>query len=212
MDHYRRVLLSKNKDDVELREAGAVTLGVRLNSSKFPNGYDAISYGRGTWLFHMLRHMLNEGVSSQPNADEPFLRALVRLRQQMEGKVVTTERVLQAFAVDAPSPLWFEGKKSLDWFLEGWIHGNAIPKIELRNVKLLKRSNSATASGTILQKLAPADLVTSVPLYAVLPGKKTVWVGRVFADGAETSFRITVPANTEKILVDPNDTVLSRRD
>ncbi len=39
-------------------EAGPVTLGMRLLSSRFPEGYEAILYGRGTWLFHMLRSMM----------------------------------------------------------------------------------------------------------------------------------------------------------
>ncbi len=210
MDHYRRDLLSKNRDGVELREAGPVTLGVRLSSSRFPHGYEAISYGRGTWLFHMVRHMLNDGRPAEPHAEEPFVRALRRLREQMEGKVVTTTRVLQTFEQEAPRPVWFEGKRSLDWFLDSWINGNSIPQIELKNVKLQKRKTSVTVTGTILQKSAPDDLVTSMPLYAVMPGKKSVLLGRVFADGGETPFRVSAPADTEKILADPNDTVLSR--
>jgi hypothetical protein len=170
----------------------------------------AISYGRGTWLFHMLRHMLNDGRTADAKAEEPFVRALRHLREQMEGKVVTTERVLQAFESEAQRPLWFEGKKSLDWFLDSWINGNSIPQIELKGVKLQKRQASVTATGSILQRSAADDLVTSVPLYAVLPGKKLVFIGRVFADGAESSFRMNAPADTERIVVDPNDTVLSR--
>jgi aminopeptidase N len=210
MDHYRHDLLLKNKDGDELREAGPVTLGLRLSSSRFPHGYEAISYGRGTWLFHMLRHMLNDGRTADAKAEEPFVRALRHLREQMEGKVVTTERVLQAFESEAQRPLWFEGKKSLDWFLDSWINGNSIPQIELKGVKLQKRQASVTVTGSILQRSAADDLVTSVPLYAVLPGKKLVFIGRVFADGAESSFRMNAPADTERIVVDPNDTVLSR--
>ena len=57
LEKYRRDLLSKNKDGERLRDAGPVTLGQRLESSHFPAGYEAISYERGTWLFHMLRHV-----------------------------------------------------------------------------------------------------------------------------------------------------------
>lgn len=210
MDHYRHDLLLKNKDGNELREAGPVTLGLRLSSSHFPHGYEAISYGRGTWLFHMLRHMLNDGRAADPSAEEPFVRALRRLREQMEGKVVTTARVLQAFEPEARRPLWFEGKKSLDWFLDSWINGISIPQIELKGVKLQKRKGSVTVTGSISQKNAADDLVTSIPLYAAMPGKKLVFIGRVFADGAESSFRLSAPADTERIVVDPNDTVLSR--
>jgi hypothetical protein len=51
--------------------------------------------------------------------------------------------------------------------------------------------------------------VTSVPVYAVLPGKQLVLLGRVFADGEESSFRLSAPAGTHKILLDPNETILT---
>src|SRR5207302_2151088 len=54
---YRDVLLVKNRDGRPLMDAGPVTLGLRLSSSQSPNAYDAISYGRGTWLLHILRTM-----------------------------------------------------------------------------------------------------------------------------------------------------------
>jgi hypothetical protein len=64
-------------------------------------------------------------------------------------------------------------------------------------------------SGVILQKDAPEDLVTSVPIYAVVPGKAPVLVGRVFADGPESSFRLSAPVGTHKLLLDPNETILT---
>jgi hypothetical protein len=67
------------------------------------------------------------------------------------------------------------------------------------------------ASGTILQKNAPQDLVTSVPVYAVITGKQTVLLGRVFADGEESSFHLAAPAGTHKIVLDPNETILSSK-
>ena len=54
MEKYRQDLLAKNKEGSPLADAGPVTFGTRLNCSHFPDGYNAISYGRGTWLFHMI--------------------------------------------------------------------------------------------------------------------------------------------------------------
>jgi hypothetical protein len=60
-----------------------------------------------------------------------------------------------------------------------------------------------------MQKDAPQDLVTSVPVYAVIAGKQPVLLGRVFADGEESSFRLPAPAGTNKIVLDPNETILT---
>jgi len=216
MERYRRDLVETNKDGVAPKDAGPVTLGVRLLSSRFPEGYEAVSYGRATWLFHMLRTMLKDDAAqpgrekgARSNADEPFVRALRRLCQRYEGKAINTRELLSVFAEDLPSSLRYEGRNSLDWFLDGWINGTSLPKLEVKAVKVTPQGTGMVVSGTILQKDAPVDLVTSVPVYALTTGKQPVFLGRVFADGEETSFRLTAPLGVHKIVLDPNETVLT---
>jgi hypothetical protein len=60
-----------------------------------------------------------------------------------------------------------------------------------------------------VQKEAPQDLVTSVPVYAAMGSKQMVLLGRVFADGEESTFRLTAPAGAHKIVLDPYGTVLT---
>src|SRR6266478_9120475 len=101
LEGYRADLLEKNKQDEPLRAAGPVSLGLRLNSSHFPNGYEAVSYGRGTWLFHMLRHMLLDAEAKQAGhagnvrseSEEPFVRALRKVRERYAGKAITTREL-----------------------------------------------------------------------------------------------------------------------
>jgi hypothetical protein len=105
--------------------------------------------------------------------------------------------------------LRYEGKASLDWFLDGWVNGTSLPRLELQGVKFTVKANTIAVSGVILQKDAPPDLVTFVPVYAVVSGKAPVLVGRVFADGPESSFHLSAPAGTHKLLLDPNGTILT---
>ncbi len=217
MDKYRRDLVEKDKEGTSPMDAGPVTLGLRLLSSRFPAGYEAISYGRGTWLFHMLRTMLRDADrqesgrkgQSNGNVDEPFVRALRKVRERYEGRSISTRELLDIFAEDLPPALRYEGKSSLDWFLNGWINGTSLPKLELKSVKFTAKGTGSVVSGTILQKDAPQDLVTSVPVYAVMAGKQLVLLGRVFADGEESSFRLPAPAGARKIVLDPNETILT---
>ncbi len=215
LDKYRNDLLFKNSAGVRLMEDGPVTLGNRLSCSQFPTGYEAVSYGRGTWLFHMLRNMMldteppaaNEGPNSV--RDEPFVRALRRVRESYEGKPITTRELLHVFEEDLPRPLWYEGRKSLDWFYDGWVNGTAVPHFEVHSVKYVDTAGATTVTGTLLQKDAPDDLVTPVPLYAFHAGKMTL-LGQVFADGTETAFHLTAPPGVRKILIDPKQTLLAR--
>jgi hypothetical protein len=216
MEKFRGDLIAKRKDEESAMEAGPVTLGGRLQSSRFPEGYNEILYGRGTWLFHMLRTMLKDAdqegrrKGQTGNVDEPFVRGLKKVRERYEGRSVSTGELMDVFAEDLPPSLRYEGKSSLDWFLNGWINGTSLPKLELKGVKLTAKGAGFAVSGTIVQKDAAQDLVTSVPVYAVMAGKQMVLLGRVFADGEESSFRLPAPAGTRKIVLDPNETILTR--
>jgi hypothetical protein len=215
MEKYRRDLADKDKGGNFIKDAGPVTLGVRLLSSHFPEGYEAISYGRGTWLFHMLRSMMQnvEDVERrEPGrrvAQEPFVRSLRKLRERYSGKAISTRQLLDVFAEDLPPSLRYEGRASLDWFLDGWVNGTALPRLELQGVKFTAKANATIVTGVIRQKDAPDDLVTSVPVYAVVSGKAPTLLGRVFADGAETLFHLSAPLGTHKLLLDPNGTILT---
>ncbi len=258
LEKYRHDLLSTNPDGEHLRDAGPVTLGQRLESSHFPGGYEAISYERGTWLFNMLRCMLRDAnlrdsgsrdstskapetvshsrnghANSPADADEPFFRALRKIQQRYAGKKLSTVEMLQVFEEELPRPLWYDQRRKLDWFLDGWINGTAIPDLEVRDVKISDhataehatadhataekptggkatgRGVNAAVSGIIVQKDAPEDLVTAVPLYAQTGSGALVFIGEVLADGAETPFRLTAPSDTRKIVVDPKQTILS---
>jgi hypothetical protein len=235
LEKYRQDLLSENADGERLRDAGPVTLGPRLDSSHFPGGYDAISYERGTWLFHMLRTMLRDSTLRDPtsrdptqrdpgtasrsrngrsssllNPDEPFFRTLRKISQRYAGKTITTQELLQVFEEDLPRPLWYEKRPKLDWFLEGWIEGTAIPELEAREIRISEKAGVTTVTGMIVQKDVPDDLVTAVPVYATTASNAQVFLGEVLADGAESGFRLIAPSDVRKIVLDPKQTILSK--
>jgi hypothetical protein len=215
LERYRSDLMSKNKVDEWLRDAGPVTLGQRLISSHFPGGYEAISYERGTWLFHMLRCMLRDSEAAArsrkgaSHPEEPFFRVLRKVRERYAGKNLSTQDLVHVFEEELPRSLWFENRRSLDWFLDGWINGTAMPRLEARDVRITPKERGVSVAGVIAQKDAPDDLVTSIPVYGVTAANATVFLGQVLADGPETSFHLNAPAGTRKIVLDPRQTVLS---
>lgn len=210
LGNYREQLLAKNSDGEEFASAGAVTLGQRLNSSHFPNGYYVISYGRGTWLIHMLRTMLQDGAElSGRHGDDPFLRVLRKLREQYAGRGISTREFQALVESELPRTIRYEDRASLDWFFDNWVNGTAIPKLELKDVRIERRGSTAVATATLLQTQAPDDMVTSVPIYAdTRAGLKLL--ARVFADGKESKIRLAVPRETRKLVLDPYNTVLRR--
>ncbi len=220
LDRYRDDLLKESPNGKPYWEAGPVMLGIRLTSSEFPNGYIHISYGRGTWLIHMLRCMFRDasalGASRlRPamlrNDDELFLKTLRGVREKYAQKELTTGELIKAFEEQLPAPLNFEGKKSLDWFVDGWLKGTAVPEIKLADVKIAHTAEGTRASFTITQQKCPEELVTSVPIYAVTGENRQTLVARVFADGEQSKFRLAVPAGTKRLALDPYETILRRK-
>jgi len=224
LEKYRSDLLSRNKDGEWLRDAGPVTLGQRLESSHFPGGYEAISYERGTWLFHMLRSMLRDSMlrdseaasrsrkghaNPSANSDEPFFRALRQIRERYAGKSISTQELVQVFAEELPRPLWYENRRHLDWFLQGWIEGTSIPQLASREIRITEKTGVTTVTGVIVQKDVPDDLVTAVPVYGEMAGNALVFLGEVLADGRQTGFRLTAPSGVRKIVLDPKQTILT---
>jgi hypothetical protein len=213
MQGYRDQLLSK-RHGRDLFEAGPVTLGLRLNSAKFPDAYDAVAYGRGAWLIHMLRCMLEDGTrgpraQAKVRGDDLFLQVLRTVLQRHRDTAISTDDLRRAFEEVLPESLRFEGRKSLDWFFDGWVNGTAIPSLEVSGVKFSPHGEQEYVSGVIRQKHAPDDLVTSIPVYAQA-GDRLEYLGRVFAVGNETRFRLLHHGTGRKIILDPYHTVLTR--
>jgi hypothetical protein len=162
----------------------------------------------------MLRSMLHDAETGShsrkgnANPDEPFFRGLRKIRERYAGKAVSTQELIEVFEEELPRSLWFERRRKLDWFLEGWIEGTAIPALEARDIRIIDKGGVTTVTGLIAQKDAPDDLVTAVPVYASTATNTLVFLGEVLADGHETAFRLTAPGNTRKIVLDPKQTIL----
>jgi len=212
LDYYRQQLLRKTDSGRTVGSAGPVTMGGRLASSQSPDAYEPVVYGRGTWLIHMLRMMLRDATAKRTARDarardELFIKALLNFRNRFEGRAASTQDLLSSFEADLPTALKFEGRSSLDWFEHSWVEGSAIPHISIHSVKLVPKGNMIEAAGVIQQKESPADLVTLVPVYAVV-GNSRVLLGQVFADGDETAFHFPAPSGTTRLLLDPERTIL----
>lgn len=207
LQHYRNELL-KPAGSGMVGDAGPVTLGTRLSSSKFPNAFEPVVYGRGTWLIHMLRTMLRQG--SGGDNDALFFSALKTLLANSPSRKISTRDLQTAVEQVLPPSLKYEEQKSLDWFFDSWVNGSAIPQFKLENLHLLPSGAKLVATGVVRETQAAPNMVTALPVYAVDQGGKPHFVAFVFADEENTEIKLTVPAGTKDLLLDPMNTVLRR--
>jgi len=207
LNYYRNELLRETKNGI-IADAGPVTLGRRLTSSKFPDAYERVLYGRGTWLIHMLRTMLHEAAGG--DGDAVFFSALKGLLDAAPNHKVSTLDLQHAFEQVMPASLGYEGKKSLAWFFDSWINGDSIPQFSLENVRMTPSAGKLKVTGSIRQEHAAHDMVTAIPMYTVDAAGKSKFLGFVFADDTKTEFTLIAPAGTKQIVLDPEETVLRR--
>lgn len=210
LERYRAALVARQPGGNELVEdAGPLSLGYRLNSSKSPGAFEAIIYGKGTWVVHMLRMMLRDPAAKNPDARfGELLRGILSDRRYHALSTADLERAVEKLMTPAMD---LEGNRSMDWFFDEWVRGTGIPHDAVQ-FQVRPRGTEFLVTGTLRQNDVPETFLTAVPLYAARPGSKPALLGTVVASGPETKFRFVTRFAPRHISIDPQHTLLCRTD
>ena len=205
LSRYRRQLTEKSLDSNEpAGDIGALTLGVRLNSSKSPSAYERVVYSKGSWIIHMLREMLRQPGVKQPDAR--FTALLQKLVTKYAYRALSTQELQhEVESVITPS-MDLENSRSMDWFFDEWVRGAGIPHYRVE-FAVHRDETGYTVRGKLFQTGVPRSFLASVPLYATGNSGRS-FLGNVVAGGSETSFRFRTSGPPHKILIDPQMTLL----
>ncbi len=205
---YRDELVSADDGaDAPLHQAGPLVLGSRLRSSKAPLGYTRIVYGKGAWVFHMLRAMLRDPASKTPDAR--FTRLLAALLESHRHRALRTADLRAAVEKVMTPAMDLERTRSMEWFFDQWVNGVAIPRysVEFSVRPAANPANGFVVRGAIRQQDVPETFVARVPVYSAGAGKPAL-LGQVVTTGPETKFQFTARTAPRKLLIDPNLTLL----
>jgi Peptidase family M1 domain len=206
LSRYRRQLTEKSPDaDEPVAEIGPLTIGLRLNSSKSPSAYERVVYGKGSWIIHMLREMLRQPGSKQP--DERFTALLRKLENKYAYRALTTDDLQHEVESVMTPAMALEGGRSMDWFFDEWVRGTRIPHYRVE-FTVHREENGYSVRGKLLQTDVPHWFLASVPLFATSSTGGRWFLGHVVAAGPETSFRFHAASAPRKILIDPQMTLL----
>jgi aminopeptidase N len=165
LSSYRTELLDKDAQGRTYESAGPIVWGERLNSQPSTRAWRVITYGKGTWIMHMLRRRMG---------DEAFFKLLAEFRRRYEFKLVTTAD-FQALASELrPRGLSAEG---IDAFFDNWVYATGIPTLKLRYA-VSGAAPAVKLSGSIDQSGAGDDFSMDAPVevqFAKGPAQ-TIWV------------------------------------
>jgi len=187
LDHYREDLLKKDEIGQTAESAGPIVLGARLESSQLPAAWNSITYGKGSWILHMLRGL---------TGDERFLAMLGELRRRYEWKTISTEQ-FQQFAAEFLPPHSADPK--LETFFEQWVYGTGIPVLKL-NYSVRGRAPAVKLTGTVTQSDVDSEFSVAVPLK--IEGGGTGQVEWVRTSDGPVEFSATLKQAPVKVALD----------
>jgi aminopeptidase N len=191
LDTFRERLLKTNDKGETVESAGPIVWGFRLQSSQAPGAWQAITYEKGAWIFHMLRRRMG---------DPAFTKLLAELEKRFHLTPVSTEDV-ERLAIELMGE---GGKKALGPFFESWVYGTGVPSLQMT-----QSSKGLVLTGTVKQTDADEDFSIDVPVEIQLRNGKTMthWVR---TSSEPVDFTVKLPALAAKVTLDPGRSVLRR--
>jgi Peptidase family M1 domain len=188
-----------------IEESGALVLGYRLESSSNSDAYAKITYGKGTWVFHMLRMMLRDPRAADPDAR--FTALLRGLAAKYTHAALSTDGLEQAVERAMTPAMDLEGGHSMEWFFDEWVRETGIPHYSV-SFDARKTESGWVLKGTLTQDAVPEAFVAAVPIYAQGESGKPVLLGTVTTSGQHTAFRLVTQIFPRRLLIDPQQTLL----
>jgi len=210
LDRYRTDLTARSALTGQMvEEAGPLTLGFRLKYSKDPGAYDAIVYGKGTWVMHMLREMMRDPAAK--DADARFRELLHSILSDYRFKTLSTAEFQRAVEKHMTRAMDLEDTHKMDWFFGQWVRATGIPHYRVQ-FEAKPHGNEFLVSGKLEQAGVDDVFTAPVPLYAARSGEKTQKLGVVITTGPDTRFHFVSQFRPTRLVIDPYRTILCRID
>jgi len=201
LDRYRKRLLDKESADVAPADVGGLVMGSRLDSSRNPNGFEPLVYDKGAWIFHMIREMLRDPKSKNP--DGRFIEFLLTLQKKYAYRALSTQDLQRELEAVMTPAMGIENRRSMEWFFAGWVRGTGIPRYKLE-YSTKRAEKGFVVRGKLLQTGVPESFVAPVPIFS----SANEYLGRVIAGGPETPFHFVTQRDPGRLAVDPQMTLL----
>lgn len=193
---YRKRLLAKTEEGLEVESVGPLVWGMRLRVSQAPGAWHTIIYDKGTWVMHMLRRRLG---------DERFLAMLGQLRRRYQYRAVSTEAFRRLAAEFLPSD---SSDPQLENFFAQWVYSTGIPSLKLEH-SVQGKAPAITLRARVTQSDVAEDFGVEVPVEIQFASGKPLrrWV----LTGPEAQdFSLKLRQKPARVVLDPDSAVLKR--
>jgi hypothetical protein len=151
--------------------------------SRYSPASQAIGYGKGAMVFHMLRRQLG---------DDLFWKTLREVFRDRLFKETSWKDLKEAFERRCQC--------SLQTFFHQWLTRKGAPQLSLERIESVRKANSWQVNGLLVQKGPLYSLELNIHLES--RGQKVS--KRIMVSKRETPFQILANIRPERLIVDPN--------
>ncbi len=156
-----------------------------------------INYGKGAWIFHMLRNLMIDLKTFDETKFKAMLRDFYHSYQHKSASTKDFQNIVKKH-IGADS----------DWFFDQWVYGNEIPKFEFDYDIVKGKETKYKAICKIKQKNVSPDFISYIP-FEIDFGNERLIRKRVLIEGAGKEFEINLPIKPKKITFNIFDSVLA---
>lgn len=196
LEGYRTALLAKGISGQPVDTAGPIVLGTRLESSIEPRAWRVITYGKGSWILHMLRQRMG---------DEQFFSMLTELSRRFNRRQLSTEDFRTVAAKYLPPK---SDDPKLETFFDQWVYGTGIPSLKLTYV-VKGKPGALRLLGTLTQSDVSDDFSALAPV-EIQTGRGQTITRWVRTSKEPATFTVDLRQAPLRVALDPHHGVLRK--
>lgn len=201
----REELLHKNAFGHTYDSLGPVWMGDRLSSSQAPDGYNVVIYDKGGLILHMIRMMLRDVTSRDP--DHIFKETMHDFTQTYDNKAASTEDFKAIVEKHMLQHMDLEGKHNLDWFFRQYVYGTGVPHYKFA-YDVTEQNGKWLVKGAVTRTEVPDSWMDTLPIY-VHVGKDSMLIGWLRDLTPTTPVEFTLPVKPDKVSLNDNEDILA---
>ena len=192
-------------------DAGAITQGFRLGSPRSPGAARAMLYSKGAFVVHMLRMVMRE--ENSPDPDRRFKAMMADFVKTWSGRNPSTDDFKAIAEKHITRDMNLAGDGTLDYFFDQWVHGTDIPTLTSSIQASDLGNGKYQIAGSITQSGVPAEFRTRVPIYIDFGDDRLGFLGSIAVTGSTTqklSVTANLPQKPRRVVINAHYDVLSR--
>lgn len=180
----RQQLIDRNPEGYRPIDAGPVTMGYRVNTTKTGfNNYGDLVYPKGGYILHMLRMLMY----SRQTGDEPFKTMMKDYVKTYTNQPATTEDFKAMVEKHMTPEMDMAGNRKMDWFFNEYVYGTALPDYKFEHSFSQGADGSPVLNMKITQSNVGPDFMMRVPVYLEFSNGKVMRLGAMPMTGNTTT-------------------------